>query len=238
MDIEVLAAALLAGGAALCLALGARAYLGPAHVAGRLKLFSGPALAPRAPASGAAARRLRLDARRLRVLVARALPGAAGRRRRALLRALPDAIDLMTISLSAGMGFQGALVEAARRTAGPLREELDLVLRDVQLGTSRREALRALAARCGLDELGNFVAAVLQAEELGSPMRDTLQAQAGLLRQHRRHRAEERARRATILMLVPMVAFIFPALVVVLIGPSVPSFAPLIAARTQVRMSR
>jgi tight adherence protein C len=140
---------------------------------------------------------------------------------------MPDMLDLLTISLSAGLGFQGGLQEVARRATGPMAQELNTVLRDVRLGHSRREALRAFASRVNVDEITNFVAAILQAEELGSPLREALRAQATQLRAARRLRAEERARKSTVVMLLPMMMFIFPALFVVLVGPAVPSFIPM-----------
>jgi tight adherence protein C len=144
-------------------------------------------------------------------------------RRLQVVKALPDALDLLSISVSAGLGFDAAMLEVVQRWRNPLTEELAAVLRDMRLGTSRREALRAFAARSGVDDVNNFVAAVIQAEELGSPMKDVLRIQADQMRMRRRHRAEEQARKAVIKMLFPMVFFIFPAMFVVIIGPAVPS---------------
>ena len=100
--------------------------------------------------------------------------------------------------------------------------ELRQVLRDLKLGKSRRDALRDLAQRTAVEDVNNFVAAIIQAEELGTPIKDVLQVQAEQMRQRRRHRAEERARKAVVKMLIPMVFFIFPALFIVIIGPAVP----------------
>ncbi|MBI3970519.1 MAG: type II secretion system F family protein [Chloroflexi bacterium] len=143
-------------------------------------------------------------------------------RQLAVLRALPDALDLLSISVSAGLGFDGALMEVVRRWRNPLTQELAAVLRDMKLGTSRRDALRAFATRTRLDEVTNFVAAVVQADELGAPMREVLLIQAEQMRIHRRQRAEELARKAVIKMLIPMVMFIFPAMFIVILGPAVP----------------
>jgi tight adherence protein C len=144
-------------------------------------------------------------------------------RRQQVLRALPDALDLLSISVSAGLGFDGALMEVIQRWDNPLTFELAAVLRDMKLGTSRHDALRALATRTGVDEVTSFVAAVLQADELGAPMKDVLLIQSQQMRMNRRYRAEERARKATVKMLIPMVFFIFPAMFIVLLGPAVPS---------------
>lgn len=146
-------------------------------------------------------------------------------RKQAILRALPDALDLLSISVSAGLGFDGAMLEVVQRWDNQLTKEFAAVMRDMKLGTSRRDALRAFAKRTDVAEVKNFVAAVVQADELGAPMREVLLIQADQIRVQRRHRAEERARKATIKMLLPMVFFIFPAMFIVLLGPAVPSLA-------------
>lgn len=153
------------------------------------------------------------------------------RRRQLIVKALPDALDLLSISVSAGLGFDGAMQEVVQRWRNPLTEEFGAVLRDLKLGTSRRDALRDLARRTGVEEIISFVAAVVQADELGTPMKDVLHIQAEQMRQRRRHKAEESARKAVIKMLVPMVMFIFPSLFIVLIGPAVPMLAMLRGVR-------
>jgi tight adherence protein C len=149
------------------------------------------------------------------------------RRHQEFSRALPDALDLLAISVSAGLGFDGAMMEVVQRWKNPLTDELAVVQRDMRLGKGRREALRAFAERTGVPDVFAVVAAVVLAEELGTPLRDTLRMQSEQMRLQRRQRAEERARQATIKMLIPMVIFIFPAIFVVLIGPSLPAFAAL-----------
>ncbi len=160
------------------------------------------------------------------------LPGlwlgrAIKRRRSALSRALPDALDLLSISVGAGLGFDSAIMEVTQRLENPLTVELAGVLRDQRMGQSRRDALRALGERTGVPEILSFVAAVIQATELGTPLRDTLRVQGEQIRGLRRQRAEERARQSTILMLIPMVMFIFPSIFVVLLGPAIPSLLSL-----------
>jgi tight adherence protein C len=147
------------------------------------------------------------------------------RRREAVIKAFPDALDLLTISVGAGLGFDGAMLEVIQRWQNSLTEEFSAVLRDLKLGKSRRDALRDFASRTGVEDVGNFVAAVIQADELGTPMKEVLQIQSQQMRMHRRHRAEERAHKAVVKMLVPMVCFIFPALFVVLLGPAVPALS-------------
>lgn len=144
-------------------------------------------------------------------------------RRRQISRALPDALDLLSISVSAGLGFDGAMLEVVQRWKNPLGDEFAAVLRDLKFGKARRDALRELAERTGVEDVTDFVAAVIQADELGTPIKETLQIQAEQMRVRRRHRAEELARKATIKMLIPMAIFIFPAMFIVLVGPAVPS---------------
>jgi len=153
------------------------------------------------------------------------------RRRQLLVKALPDALDLLSISVSGGLGFDGAMQEVVQRWSNPLTEEFGAVLRDLKLGTSRRDALRDMGRRTGVEEITAFVVAVIQADELGTPMRDVLHIQAEQMRMRRRHKAEESARKAVIKMLVPMVFFIFPSLFIVLIGPAVPMLALLRGVR-------
>ena len=147
--------------------------------------------------------------------------------RSALSRALPDALDLLSISVGAGLGFDSAILEVTQRWDNALTVELVAVMRDQRMGKSRREALRGLAERTGVPEIGSFVAAVIQASELGTPLRDTLRHQGEQIRALRTQRAEERARQSTILMLIPMVMFIFPSIFIVLLGPAIPSLLSL-----------
>jgi tight adherence protein C len=153
-----------------------------------------------------------------------------GQRKRAILKALPDALDLLSISVSAGLGLDGAMLEVIQRWDNSLTFEFAAVIRDMKLGTSRRDALRAFARRTEVDEVTQFIAAIVQADELGAPIREVLVIQAEQIRMQRRHRAEETARKATIKMLIPMVFFIFPAMFIVLLGPAVPSFELLFSA--------
>ena len=146
---------------------------------------------------------------------------------RAVLRAMPDALDLLSITLTAGLGFQGALGEVVRRFDNAVSRELGLVLRDVSLGRSRRDALAALAGRVRVDEVASLVAAVQQAEELGSPLKDALRQQAAVQRAQWKRQAEEGARKASVLILLPMLFFILPALLLVLFGPVLPAFSAL-----------
>jgi tight adherence protein C len=145
-------------------------------------------------------------------------------RQRRLRRALPDALDLMAIAVSAGLSLDSAMSEVVQRWDGELSRELNQVLTEMQLGASRRQALLDLVQRVRLDELRLLVAALLQAEELGANLSETLSVQAEQLRVRRRQLAEERARKAPVKMLLPLVGFIFPAMFVVLLAPAVLQF--------------
>ncbi len=145
-------------------------------------------------------------------------------RQRRLRRALPDALDLMAIAVSAGLSLDSAMLEVVERWESELSQELQQVLTEMQLGASRRQALLSLVERTRLDELRLLVAALLQAEELGANVSETLSVQAAQLRISRRQLAEEKARKAPIKMIVPLVGFIFPAMFVVLLAPAVLQF--------------
>jgi tight adherence protein C len=141
-------------------------------------------------------------------------------RKRMLLRALPDALDLMSISVSAGLSLDTAMAEVAQKWQGELSRELNQVLNEIRMGASRREALRSLADRARLPDLQLLVAGLLQADELGGNVSDVLSVQAEQLRIRRRQIAEEKARKAPVKMLIPLVFFIFPAMFVVVLAPA------------------
>ena len=142
-------------------------------------------------------------------------------RQNMILRALPDALDLMTISVTAGLSLDSAMAEVAQKWDGELSREFTQVLTEMQMGASRREALRNLADRNSLEDLRLIVAALLQADELGSNISDVLGAQADQMRVRRRQIAEEKARKAPVKMLFPIAIFIFPAMFVVILAPAV-----------------
>ncbi|MCS6881319.1 MAG: type II secretion system F family protein [Oscillochloridaceae bacterium] len=143
-------------------------------------------------------------------------------RKKAITRALPDALDLLCISVEAGLAFDLALQRVADKWDDELSREFKRVLKDIQLGRTRREALKDLADRTGVDDVQTFTAAVIQADQLGVSMAKILRIQSDQMRVRRRQRAEELAQQAPIKMLFPMVFLIFPALFVVILGPAVP----------------
>lgn len=144
------------------------------------------------------------------------------KRQKAILKALPDALDLLVISVTAGLGFDAALQRVAEKWDNELCSEFRRALSDIRLGTARHDAFRSLTVRCGVDDLATFVSAVIQADQLGVSMGKMLKIQADQLRLRRRQRAEEEAQKAPIKMLFPLVFLIFPSLFVVILGPAIP----------------
>jgi len=149
------------------------------------------------------------------------LSGRLTRRRLQINRELPDALDLIVVSVEAGLGLEGAIARITEHADGALSEELRRVLAEMNLGLGRRRALQGLAARTGVPAVASLVSAILQAEQTGMGIAQVLRAQSDHLRTLRRQRAEEAAMKAPLKMLFPLVFFIFPALFVVILGPAV-----------------
>jgi tight adherence protein C len=141
-------------------------------------------------------------------------------RREELRKELPDAMDLLTISVEAGLAFDAALSQVARNTTGPLADEFFRVLQEMQIGLGRVEALRALGERSDLPELRGFITAMVQADSFGIPIAQVLRVQASDLRTKRRQRAEELAQKVPVKILFPLIFCILPALFVVILGPA------------------
>ncbi|HEX9549774.1 MAG TPA: type II secretion system F family protein [Candidatus Limnocylindrales bacterium] len=148
------------------------------------------------------------------------LSGRVKRRQKAILLQIPDALDLLTISVRAGLGFDAALGKVVEKMKGPLIDEFRRALAEVRVGKVRREALRDIIPRTEVPPLTNFVGAIIQAEQLGVSISKVLQVQSEQLRIERRQRAEEAAAKAPIKMLFPLVGCIFPALFIVILGPA------------------
>lgn len=136
-------------------------------------------------------------------------------------KALPDALDLLTISVEAGLGFDAALAQVARNTDGPLAAEFFRVLQEMQIGKSRSEALRALGERTDVSELRGFITAMVQADMFGIPIANVLRVQANEMRLKRQQRAEEKAQKVPVKVLFPLIFTILPALFVVVMGPGI-----------------
>lgn len=142
-------------------------------------------------------------------------------RRQKIIAALPDVLDLLTVSVEAGLGFDQALLKMTEKTKGPLTEEFKRVLNEMRIGKTRRDALRELSIRTGVDDLQTFTAAIIQADQLGVSIGNVLRIQSRQLRERRRLKAEEKAQKAPVKMLIPMIIFIFPCLFIILLGPGV-----------------
>lgn len=134
---------------------------------------------------------------------------------------LPDAIDLLTISVEAGLGFDSALSQVARNTSGPLAQEFARVLQEMQIGLGRSNALRALGERTALPDLRSFASAMVQADAFGIPIGQVLRVQANEIRVKRRQRAEEKAQKVPVKILMPLILCILPCLFIVVMGPGV-----------------
>jgi tight adherence protein C len=143
-------------------------------------------------------------------------------RQKIIQRALPDALDRMSICVDAGLGFEAAIQKVAVDWDNELGRELRRVLGEIRLGVPRVDALHHLVDRTGVADIGSFVAVLVQADRLGVAIRDVLHTQSVQMRIRRRQRAEEAAHAAPIKMLIPMALFIFPALFAVILGPAIP----------------
>ncbi|MET9232491.1 type II secretion system F family protein [Lentzea sp. NPDC003310] len=153
------------------------------------------------------------------------LLNAGQKRQEKIRRALPDALDMLTVCVEAGLGFDAAMAQVARNTSGPLAQECARVLQEMQIGKSRNESLRALTLRTTVAELRAFVSALAQAGELGVPIASVLREQAREMRVRRRQRAEEQAQKVPVKILFPLITCLFPAMFVVIIGPGAISIA-------------
>ncbi|MGH2450724.1 MAG: type II secretion system F family protein [Candidatus Limnocylindria bacterium] len=148
------------------------------------------------------------------------LRSKAGGRNKGILETLPDALDLLTISVEAGLGFDAAIVKVTEKLKGPLSEEFKRAAGEQRVGKSRQEALRAITDRIEVRELQSFISAIIQADQLGVSMSKVLRIQSEQLRQERRQRAEEKAAKAPILIMLPTIGCIFPSLFVVILAPA------------------
>jgi tight adherence protein C len=141
-------------------------------------------------------------------------------RTKAIQKSIPDALDLLTISVESGLGFDAALSHVARNTDGPLADEFARVLQEMQIGLGRGAALRALGDRTHVPELKGFVSAMVQADALGIPIAQVLRVQAREIRTKRRQRAEEQAQKVAVKILIPLIFCILPCLFIAVLGPA------------------
>ncbi len=144
----------------------------------------------------------------------------AGGRNTLILEALPDALDLLTISVEAGLGFDAALLKVTEKMKGPLSEEFKRAAGEQRVGKSRQESLRGITERVEVKELQSFISAIIQADQLGVSMSKVLRIQSEQMRTERRQRAENKAAKAPILIMLPTVGCIFPSLFIVILAPA------------------
>lgn len=143
------------------------------------------------------------------------------KRQGAISNELPDIMDILCVTMEAGLGFDSALIKIGERLSGILVAELNIVHSEINYGKPRKDALKSLADRNSVEELKTFVASIIQAEQLGIPINHVLKAQSEELRIKRRQRAEEKAMKAPVKMMIPLVFFVLPVLFIVLLGPTI-----------------
>lgn len=148
------------------------------------------------------------------------LRGLTSQRQKRVLKAMPDTLDLIAISVEAGLGLEAALSRVAEKVKGPLSDEISRTLREIAVGRDRHQALTELGERTGVEDLRTFTMAVVQAEQLGVGIAQTLKVQSDFLRMKRRQQAELAAQQAPVKMVFPLVFLIFPAMMVVILGPA------------------
>lgn len=143
------------------------------------------------------------------------------RRQHEIERSLPDVLDLLTVSVEAGLGFDAALLKVVEKKKGALAEEFFKVLQEIKMGRPRRDALRDLSNRNTVEDLSNVVASLVQADQLGISIGGVLRNQSQQIRQKHRQRAEEKAQKAPVKMMIPLVFFVFPSVFIVILGPGI-----------------
>lgn len=149
------------------------------------------------------------------------LQSSEKKRKALILKSLPDILDLLSVSVEAGLGFDQAIQKVTEKMSGPLSEEFEKTLQEINMGKQRREALRDMANRIDVDDVTVFLSSIIQADQLGVSISNVLRLQSQQGRTNRRLRAEEKAQKIPIKMLIPLVLFVFPAILIVLLGPAV-----------------
>lgn len=153
------------------------------------------------------------------------LKGKIGTRKKAIQRGLPDVLDLLTVCVEAGLGFDSALNKVVEKVKGPIADEFNHCMQEIRMNKPRNDALHDMAERAGVEDLMNFVASLIQSDKLGTSIAKTLRIQSEEMRVKRRQKAEEMAQQAAIKMLFPLIMCIFPSMFIVLLGPVVISVA-------------
>lgn len=153
------------------------------------------------------------------------------KRQKRITKVMPDAIDMLSISVEAGLGFDAAMGRLSSKMRNELTLEFDRVAAEIRMGRRRRDALKNMIERTGVDDLSQFVNALIQADHLGVGVTGVLKTQAQTMRVKRRQHAEERARKAPVKMMFPLVCLLFPPLMIIILGPAIPSLMHGIAVK-------
>lgn len=143
------------------------------------------------------------------------------KRRKTMERQLPEVLDLLSLNVEAGLGFEQAIAHIMNQMEGPLIDELTITYREMSMGRTRRDALLIFSERCDINEVKSFVGSMIQAGDLGISIRNVLRSQANAMRQNRRNKIEEKAQKISTKILLPMILFIFPVIFIILMGPAV-----------------
>jgi len=141
-------------------------------------------------------------------------------RQQEIERSLPEILDLIMVSVEAGLGFDAALLKVTQKQTGVLSQEFGIVLQEIKMGRPRRESLKDMAQKNNVDDLSNVIASLIQADQLGISMGNVLKNQSKQIRQKRRQRAQEQAQKAPVKIMIPLVFFIFPSIFIVILGPA------------------
>lgn len=149
------------------------------------------------------------------------LASRISKRRTSMERQLPEVLDLLSVNVEAGLGFEQAIAHVIDNLEGPLVDEMTITYREMSMGRSKRDALLIFGDRCDINEVKSFVGAIVQAGELGISIKNVLRSQAAAMRRNRRNKIEEKAQKISIKILLPMVMFIFPVIFIILMGPAV-----------------
>ena len=155
------------------------------------------------------------------LLVRYVLQVSIRRRKEKMRQQMPEVLDLISVSVEAGLGLDTAMLHVIKRIEGPLPDELNITLQEINLGKARRDALKALGSRTGLEEMVSFTNAVIQAEQQGITLKNVLNGQAAQIRLNRRQSIQERAMKAPVKIILPLVLLIFPVILIILLAPAV-----------------
>lgn len=142
------------------------------------------------------------------------------KRKNLILKSLPDVLDLLSVSVEAGLSFDASLQKIREKFSGPLSEEFDKTLQEINMGKPRRDALRDMGSRIDIDDINTFLGSVIQADQIGISIANVLRIQSGQVRVNRKMKAEEKAQKAPVKILIPLCMFVFPTILIVLLGPA------------------